>query len=242
MRLKLVFSYDGTPYHGWQVQKNVVTVQGTIGDAFVRLLGRTVDLTGCSRTDTGVHARNFVCHTDVDLPFPPAKLPVVLNAFLPDSIALLSAQEVSEDFHARYSVKTKTYRYRIYPSPIRDPLRDKRVLFWHKPVDLARFEQGASLFVGKRDFSACMASGSKITDPVRTVTHCRGFQQGDELCLEISADGFLYNMVRIIVGTVLSYACGGGVEDIPAVLASGDRTRAGFTAPACGLYLWQVDY
>ncbi len=242
MRLKLTFSYDGTPYCGWQVQKTVPTVQGTVGEAFARLLGTSVDLTGCSRTDTGVHARNFVCHTDVSLPFSPSKLPVVLNSFLPPSIALLRAEEVAPDFHARYSVKTKTYRYRIYPSAVRDPLRNKRVLFWHKSVDFSRFEEGASHFIGKRDFSACMASGSKITDPVRTVTLCRGFRWDDELCLEIAADGFLYNMVRIIVGTLLSYACGGAVEDIDEVLLSRDRTRAGFTAPPEGLYLWQVDY
>ncbi len=242
MRVKLTLRYDGTCFHGWQVQKNAVTVQETLGEAFFSLLGKRVDLTGCSRTDAGVHARAFVCHTDLDVSMPLLKLPVALNCFLPHSVALLSAEKAPDDFHARYSVTTKTYRYYILPSPVRDPFRAKRVLFWNKPLDQERFCRLAPEFVGKHDFSAFMAAGSKITDPVRTVTDCRAFREGDCLCLEITADGFLYHMVRIIAGTLIFHSSGRPSEPICEILSSRDRGRAGFTAPPDGLYLWRVDY
>lgn len=242
MRVKLTLRYDGSEFHGWQVQKNALTVQETLGKAFFSLLGKTVDLTGCSRTDAGVHARSFVCHTDLESSIPLNKLPVALNRLLPPGIALLSAQQAPDDFHARYSVKTKTYRYYIHPSPLRDPFRAKRVLFWNKPLDGEVFCRLAPQFVGKHDFSAFMASGSKITDPVRTVTDCRGFWDGDCLCLEITADGFLYHMVRIIAGTLIAHSGGRPGEPICDIIASRQRSRAGFTAPPDGLYLWRVDY
>ena len=219
MRLKLTLRYDGTHFHGWQVQKNAVTVQKVLGDAFLSLLGFRPDLTGCSRTDTGVHAREFVCHSDMDPTIPLDKLPLALNRYLPKGVALTSAERVAEEFHARYSVKTKTYRYYILPSSVRDPLRADRVLFWPKPLKEDRFCLLAPDFAGKHDFSAFMAAGSKITDPVRTVTDCRAFREGDCLCLEITADGFLYHMVRIIVGTLLSLSSGSEGRSIAEIIA-----------------------
>lgn len=242
VRLKCVLRYDGSSYHGWQVQPNALTVQQVVGEAFFQLLGHPVDLTGCSRTDTGVHAREFVFHTDLSLSFPPQRLPVALQAFLPPSVRLISAQQVEDSFHARYSVRQKTYRYYISLSPVSDPFLYRRALHWPKRLNVADFCLGAGAFVGRRDFSSCMAAGSKITDPVRTVSACRAWQEGELLCLEITADGFLYNMVRIIVGTLLQYAGDGDKMDLGAVLEAKDRSRAGFTAPPDGLYLWKVEY
>ena len=241
VRIKLCLAYDGTSFHGWQVQDNAVTVQGTLLRALEKLYKKPVELHGCSRTDAGVHARSFICHMDVDTFIPLDKLPIALNCLLPETVSVISAETVKDDFHSRYDVKNKTYRYYIRHSQLRDPFRADKCLFWNRPLDHKRFIEGCRYFIGKKDFAAFMAAGSNIRDPVRTVFDCIAFENGEDLVFSVTADGFLYNMVRIMVGTLIKYSQD---EDynIPAVIASLDRTRAGFTAPPGGLYLWEVQY
>ena len=242
MRLLLEITFDGGAFHGWQVQKNAVTVQQTLCEALGGFFGCEAAVTGCSRTDAGVHARRFFCHTDLPLTFPPEKLPAALNPRLPRSLSIVGAKEVPESFHARYGASSKSYRYFILNSPHRRPLLEGRAFFYPKPLDIPRFCSSSRLFEGRHDFAAFMASGSDIADTERTVFSCRSFTENGLLVTEIAADGFLYNMVRIIVGTLIRDASGDAPEPIPDIIASRDRRRAGATAPPCGLYLWDVDY
>lgn len=238
----LTISYDGAPYHGWQVQKNAPSVQKTLQDALCALTQRPMTVTGCSRTDAGVHALEYVCHTE-EIPIPNDRLPQALNAHLPPSVAVRSARTVSEQFHARYSCIGKEYLYKIYNSRTRDPFSVGRALFYPEPIDVDALTFVGEELVGKHDFRAFMAQGSKITDTVRTIRHCTLSREGNFVYLTVSADGFLYNMVRILAGTFLSAARGAYKPgDIRAVLESRDRKRAGFTAPPHGLYLNRVFY
>lgn len=241
MRIKLTLTFDGSAFHGWQAQKNALSVQKTVSDALSSLFKTECGVTGCSRTDSGVHARRFVCHTDISRPFPVERIPAALNSMLPASVAALSAERVPDSFHARYSVKIKTYRYYILDRDQRSPLLEGRVCHWRRPLDENIFFDSCSLFEGKKDFASFMAAGSDITDTVRTVYSCRGFRDNGLLVLEIAADGFLYNMVRIIAGTLMEAASGREL-DVADAIASRDRSKAGFTAPPQGLYLWSVEY
>jgi len=242
-KIKLTISYDGTDFHGWQVQKGGdVTVQSTLQKAIFDLCGKSLPLTGCSRTDAGVHANEFVCHTDM-INIPCEKLPIALNTHLPRSVAVKSAQIVPSDFHARYSCIGKEYIYKILNSPIRDPFLCGRVMQYPKFIDVDALCAITPAFCGKKDFRAFMAQGSKIVDTVRNVKYCEIFREGDIVTLRIAADGFLYNMVRIIAGTfILAAEKKLSAGDIESIIASGDRKRAGATAPPCGLYLNKVFY
>ena len=243
MKLLLTISYLGTRYHGWQVQPNAVTVQATVQDAVERITGIRSDLTGCSRTDAGVHALSYCCAFTPAKPLDIGSLGKALNAVLPDDIAVRSVKEVPDDFHPRYSAKGKAYRYRIYNAPDRDPFETGRALCRREPLDLPLMRQAAEAFLGTHDFAAFMASGSSVTDTVRTVTSLTVTKEGNVVTVRIAADGFLYNMVRIIVGTLLAVSEGKIEADaIPAILSSRDREKAGPTAPAEGLYLEQVFY
>lgn len=252
MKLLLKISYLGTNYCGYQVQPNAVTVQQKLNEAALALFGTECDIVGCSRTDSGVHANAF-CATvakkgtdTLECAIPPEKIPQALSAHLPEDISVFEAVWVPESFHARYDVAKKEYLYRIYNRRVRSPFEEGRS--FHVPCrisegDLQRMRQAASHYVGKHDFSAFMAQGSRIVDPVRTVFSADVTREGDLILFRVSADGFLYNMVRILVGTLLEVAEGKiAPEEIPEILQSRDRTRAGMTAPACGLYLNQVFY
>jgi len=242
IRVKLAISYDGTAYHGWQIQSNAVTVQGTLEKALKELFQTPLSLAGCSRTDAGVHARYFVCHTDLPRPFPLDKLPLALNALLPGDIAVLSAQEVPGDFHARFSCKGKTYCYRLYNGRIRDPLEVHRAGFWPVPLSAERMNRLAQTFVGEHDFSAFMATGSRVENTVRRMRALSVERKGEVIEFSVTGDGFLYNMVRIMVGTLIYADLGKLDGDLEDVLQSGDRTRAGITVPPQGLYLKEVFY
>ena len=250
----IVFSFVGTAYCGYQVQPNGVTVQEKLNQAAEQLFGFACDVVGCSRTDSGVHARGF-CATlskkgEGTLPtsIPVSRLPRALNAHLPDDIAVSTAFEVSEDFHARYGVVSKEYEYLIYNGRERDPFWRDRA--WHipTPIDdtaLAAMQRAAACFVGKQDFSAFRAAGAdtKDKDAVRHVMSASVQRRGDLISFRVRADGFLYNMVRIMAGTLAAVAAGTlAPEQICDVIASRDRTRAGRTAPAEGLYLDKVFY
>lgn len=253
-KLLLTIAYDGTHYCGYQVQPNGVTVQEMLNKAAEALFGYPCDVVGCSRTDSGVHARAF-CATiskkgeDILATSIPAhRVPRAMNAHLPCDIAVLDACEVSADFHARYSVESKEYEYVIYNGRERNPFFEGRA--WHipTPIDeraLAEMQAAAAHFVGKQDFSAFRAQGADTApkDAVRHVMAASVTREGDIVSFRVRADGFLYNMVRIMVGTLAAVAAGRmTADDVLRALQARDRTLAGSTAPACGLYLDRVYY
>lgn len=252
MKLLLYLSYDGSAFCGYQAQTHGNTVQQTLNVATKEVFGHPCDVTGCSRTDSGVHARMF-CATvtreggaPLETTIPTDKIPAVLNIHLPDSIAAHTALWVPDDFHPRYSVSSKEYIYRIYNAPHRSPFEQKRS--WHipQPLDdaaIERMNSAATAFVGRRDFSACMASGSEILDKTRNVMSACVSREGDFVTFAVRADGFLYHMVRIMAGTLVDVALQKiSPDSIPERLASLDRRRMGRTAPAEGLYLNRVFY
>lgn len=242
-RYLLTLRYTGGEYCGWQVQSNARSVQQTVQDALEGVLGSRPGLTGCSRTDAGVHAKEFCAHFDAELPMPAERLPLALNARLPSDVAAASCREVGADFHARYSCKGKTYCYQILCSHLRDPFLEGYA--WRVPQspDQPLLDRAARAFVGRHDFCGFCASGSSVTDTVRTVTDCHVEGEGKLLRLYITADGFLYNMVRIVAGTLAEVLSGRiRPEDLPDIIASGRREKAGPTAPPQGLFLEKVWY
>ena len=252
MKILLNISYVGTAYCGYQVQKNAVTIQQRLNEAAKSLFGFDCDIVGCSRTDRGVHA-NMFCATvsekgneSINSTIPEAALPQAFNSYLPGDISVRSAKYVSDDFHPRYSVKSKEYVYKIYNAAVGDPFLFGRVWHYPRPITddgLERMRAAAANFCGKHDFSAFMASGSKIVDATRTVYYADVMRDGDVIEFKVSADGFLYNMVRIMTGTLVSVAEGKiSPDEISKIIESRDRSRAGFTAPPDGLYLNKVEY
>ncbi len=242
-RIKLTLCYDGTRYHGWQVQPNAVTVQEVLQDAVERITGVRSGITGCSRTDAGVHAKMFCCAMDSDTPLRGEKLCKALNAVLPRDVAVYAAEETAQDFHPRYDACGKRYEYHIYNGRQRDPFYEGRAVHINRPLDDVALDRAAKDFLGTHDFAAFCASGSSVEDTVRTVSHAAVRREGDLVIFSVAADGFLYNMVRIMVGTLLDISTGRIAADaIPAILTSCDRAQAGATAPACGLYLQEVYY
>ncbi len=246
MKYLLTVAYDGSLYHGFQVQKEKPTVQKQLQDAVEAVMGKRYAITGCSRTDSGVHARDFkaTMSTDKDAPnIPPDKLPSALNSCLPESIVIKAARVVSDSFHPRYCVKMKEYEYLIYNSEIRDPFMSKRAYFYPILLDEKIMDKAANFFVGKHDFSAFMASGSDVIDRERTIYSCNVTRDGDVISVRVSGDGFLYNMVRIMVGTLIEVSKGKiNCYDVLKIIESKDRKKAGFTVPPEGLYLNKVTY
>lgn len=241
-KTKLTLTYDGKDFCGWQVQKDVPTVQGTLQDAIEKITGTRLPVCGCSRTDSGVHALNYVCHTDY-ISVPEEKIPLALNTYLPSGIAVKKAEFVPADFHARYSCTGKEYIYKILNSNYLDPFLYGRVMFYPKALDDNLMNTLSGAICGKHDFSAFMAQGSPVNDTVRTVKYCDVSRQDDIITVRVCADGFLYNMVRIIVGTLVWGSQNGLCEnDIKNIIDSRDRKNAGFTAEACGLYLNRIFY
>lgn len=239
----LCIRYDGTRFHGWQVQPNGVTVQETLQDAIERLTGTRADLTGCSRTDAGVHARRFYCTVEVPDTFTEQALCRSLNGVLPDDVAVLSSHTVPADFHPRYAARGKRYTYQIDNGIAPDPFLRQYAMHLRTPLDEQKLNETAQLFVGTHDFSAFCSSGTSVQDKVRTVTRSDVVRNGDTVLYTVEADGFLYNMVRIFVGTLLDVHAGRlMVEDVHAALSTGDRRFAGATAPAKGLFLDEVWY
>ena len=239
--------YLGTSFHGFQVQPELRTVQGELNSALNQAFGLPCKVTGCSRTDAGVHANEFCLTVECEGGTIPAdKLPIAVSRFLPNDLSLFYAEECDEQFHPRYDVKEKEYLYRIINSRIYEPFEYGRAWFVARPITddgLERMKNAAKHFIGKHDFSTFMAEGSDITDTVRNVTALSVERNGDLIEIKISADGFLYNMVRIIVGTLTEVAFGRfSPDDIPGIIDSHDRSKAGMTAPADGLYLNHVSY
>ncbi len=242
-RRLLTIKYDGTNFCGWQVQPNGVSVQATVQDALSQILPDLKGVTGCSRTDSGVHANMYCLHFDTESLIDCEHLVRAVNSKLSNEIRAISCIFVREDFHARYSSKGKTYKYFICNSQILDPFNYKYRLHITKKLDEKVLDLAAKKFVGQHDFSGFCSAGSSVVDTVRTVSDCSVIRNGDDVVISITADGFLYNMVRIIVGTLLLVAYGKiNIDDLPSIIDSKNRDLAGPTAKPNGLFLDKVYY
>lgn len=241
--LLIEISYDGSRYHGWQVQKNAVTVQEVFQNAVEKIFGSRCDVKGCSRTDSGVHANAYFVSFKTDKTIENERVVTALNTYLPKDIAVLSCRDVDEEFHARYSVASKEYIYKLYNGRIRDPFLNNYAYHYRYPIDAEYLNREAKAFIGTYDFSGFCSSRSDVEDTVRTVKNFEVYRNGDTVYFKVEADGFLYNMVRIMVGTLLFVNEGKIKEgELKSVIESKDRKRAGKTAPPQGLYLNKVNY
>ena len=241
--IALILMYNGTAYHGWQVQKTEVTVAQTLERGLSMVCGEPIKCTGCGRTDAGVHAEHYVANFRTNSRIPVDRLPFAVNTHIPEDIVVKAAYEVAEDFNAIGSCIRKEYTYRIYNSRVKNPFYVNRAYFYPKRLDEEVMDRAARMFEGTHDFAAVRSVGTNVRSTVRTIYYCRVRRQGELLELKVCANGFLYNMVRAITGTVL-YAAEGKLtpEEIPVILDSGNRTLAGPTAPPGGLYLTRVWY
>lgn len=237
----LQISYNGSAYHGWQVQDNAVTVQEKLQDAIEAVFGAREDVKGCSRTDSGVHANSFFCNFRSERNIPTEKIPSALNVNLPMDIAVKKCTEVPLDFHARYDCKGKEYVYKIWNSNERNPFYNNLYYHYKYSIDADILDQEAKAFKGEHDFSSFCAAGGSVEDKVRTVYDFCVKRQGDEVLFIVSGNGFLYNMVRIMVGTLLEISSGKIQQGkISEIIEAKDRSKAGFTVPPQGLYLNEV--
>ena len=242
-RIRLIVAYDGTNYVGWQLQENGVSVQQRLNEALLYVTGETIQVHGSGRTDSGVHARAQVAHFDTNARMPANKFAIAMNMRLPRDIRVLYSEETSEDFHARFSAKNKTYRYTIQLGAHLDVFSRNTALHIHTPLDLSRMQLSAQDALGEHDFAAFMSVGSTLEHTVRTIFRSEWSQDGRYLFYDVSANGFLYNMVRILVGTMLEVGSGKLQQDaIYRALLSGQRSDAGATAPPQGLALMRVQY
>lgn len=242
-RLLLTIQYDGTNYHGWQVQNNAITVQEVFQNAIEKVFGERLDVKGCSRTDSGVHANMYCVSIDTDMNIEPQNVVMALNGFLPKDVVVKACKEVSMDFHPRYSVDSKEYLYKINNADIRDAFNANYSYYYRRKIDAEYLNKEAKAFIGTYDYSGFCSVKSDVEDTVRMVKAFDVWREGDMVYFKVSADGFLYNMVRIMVGTLLFVSEGKIKEgELLDVIKSKDRKRAGKTAPPQGLYLNKVIY
>lgn len=241
--IALRLTYDGSRYHGWQTQKEEITVQQTLEQAVEKCCGEGRHVIGCGRTDAGVHALRYCANFKSECRIPMDRLPLALNSRLPADIAVLAACEAEEDFNAIGSCIKKEYIYKIHNSNLRDPFLEKRACFYPQKLDVERMNAAARAFEGTHDFAAVRSVGTETKTTVRTVYWCEAAREGNLITVRICADGFLYNMARAMVGTIV-YASYGKLEpgEIPALLARGDRRLTGPTMPPQGLYLNRIWY
>lgn len=240
---RMTVSYDGKDFAGWQVQPRQRTVQGSIQQTLSRLFGHPITIHGSGRTDTGVHALGQVFHFSGTATIPIERMLKAVNSCLPKDIAITDAVIADPRFHARYDVHEKTYRYRILNTPVRSPLHHHYA--WHipEPLDIAAMEPALPLLLGTHDFAGFAASGSSQKTTVRSMTRAAVWQEGDEILLEFAADGFLYHMVRNLAGTLVDVGRGRKQASwVADIMAAGNRSLAGITAPPQGLYLMHVKY
>lgn len=241
--LLLTISFDGTAYHGWQVQDNAVTVQQTLQDALEHICSKRDNIVGCSRTDAGVHANMYCCNVRTESTIDCKKLVGALNAVLPEDIAALDCTEVDYDFHARYDCKSKEYIYKIWNSPNKNPFLYNYSLHYKYPLDEKFLDRQAKAFIGTHKFDSFCASGSSVEDTERTVMNASVEREGDAVIFRVEANGFLYNMVRIMVGTLIDISRGKiPADSIDRIIQAGNRSAAGYTAPPHGLYLNKINY
>ena len=239
----MTLCYIRTAYHGSQVQSNALSATEVVQDAMETVLHCREDVKGCSRTDAGVHANRFCMNFHTDHPIPLYALKRSLNALLPDDIGVLDCREVPVDFHARYSCVGKRYRYLIWNADGKNPFYRGRVLEYWQPLELEKLRPVCELLRGTHDFRGFCSSKADMEDTVRSVYRCEVERQGSLVVFTIEGDGFLYNMVRIIVGTLLRVNEGKiSLDQVRRALEERNRSLAGITAPACGLYLDEVFY
>lgn len=243
MRVKMIVAYDGTNYCGWQIQPNGVTIEQKLNEALSALLGEEIKVTGASRTDAGVHSLGNVCIFDTNTRMPAEKISYALNQRLPEDIVVQDSCEVDEDFHPRFSKSRKTYEYRILNRRFRMPTRRLDTYFYHHPLDAARMQQAAQYLVGEHDFKSFCAVNAQSQTSVRTIYRCEVTRENDIITISVTGNGFLYNMVRIIAGTLIKVGCGElEPEAMNDILAACDRSAAGPTAPAHGLTMIGLEY
>lgn len=242
--IKMVIAYDGTNYHGFQRQKNALAIQEVLEDIMSPIFGHRVWIIGSGRTDTGVHARGQTINFTTTSRIPVEKMPIAVNSRLPRDIAVLSAEEVSADFHSRYSAEEKTYVYQLLVSECPDPFAVPYVWQIKKPLRLDLMQDALNVIVGTHDFSSFEASGSTVRDPVRTIYEATLTEEGENrITVRFRGNGFLYHMVRNLVGTLVDVGLGRTtVEGFRAILEAHDRRCAGITAPPQGLFLENVRY
>jgi tRNA pseudouridine38-40 synthase len=242
-RIRLTLGYDGTNYAGWQRQENALAVQQVVEQSLCKLTGENIAITGASRTDAGVHALGQVCHFDMQTNIPDAKLPLALNSKLPDDIRAYHAQTAGETFHARFDAKAKLYRYHVHQDAHAPVL--ERNARWHvpHPLDINLMNAEAGAMVGTHDYKAFCAAGSSAKTTVRTMFECGCARTGEHVEISIRGDHFLYNMVRILAGTLVEIGAGKRERGaIARAIASGNRLGLGQTAPPQGLVLERVYY
>ncbi len=240
--IKLILQYDGSRYHGWQRQPNGITIQETVENAILAITGEKVTLFGCGRTDAGVHAKCYVCNFFTASRFDATRFKYAINSHIPDEIVCIESQEADDSFDSRWSLK-KTYTYLIHNASMPDAFLNKRAWHYRWELDIDAMQRAAEAFLGEHDFVGFASSGFTVKTTVRTIYSLNVTKEGDLVKIEVCGSGFLYNMVRIIVGTLCF--CGTGRinwQDMPSIIASCDRQRAGITAPAEGLYLTEVIY
>ena len=241
--LLLTISFDGTNYHGWQVQDNAVTVQQTLQDALEQICSSRDNIIGCSRTDAGVHANMYCCNMRTENPIDCKKLVGALNAVLPRDIAALDCKEVDCDFHARYDCRSKEYIYKIWNSPNKNPFNFNHSLHYKYPLDEKFLSGQAKAYIGTHHFDSFCAAGSSVEDTERTVMNASVEREGDMVIFRVEADGFLYNMVRIMAGTLIDISRGRiPADSIGQIIEARNRFAAGYTAPARGLFLNKIHY
>lgn len=243
--LKVCIAYNGAAYHGFQRQSNALTIQQVIEDRLRKLLKAPAAINGCSRTDTGVHAKQFFFSFRTGSSIPCDGFVKGMNALLPDDIAVLSCEDTDEDFHARFSAKGKEYIYRVKNTPQRDVFTDRLALWYHGTLDERAMDKAAKLFIGEHDFAAfCKAEAKEhLRSTVREIYDFSVRRENDEVIFTVSGSGFLHNMVRIMVGTLIYVSEGKRTEnDILRSLETGVRETAGKTIDPRGLYLNRVFY
>ena len=241
--IALRLRYDGSRYHGWQVQKNDISVAQTLEEALSKVCGHPVRVVGCGRTDAGVHALRYCANFKTDCRIPTDRIPLAVNARLPGDIAVVAAVDAPDSFNAISSCIKKEYIYKIHNSNIRDPFWEKRVCFYPQHLDIELMQRAAKAFEGTHDFMAVRSVGTETKTTIRTVHWCRAEKDGDMITVAICANGFLYNMCRAMVGTMVYASYGKLVpEEIPLLLEKRDRRLTGPTMPPQGLYLNRVWY
>lgn len=243
MRVKLTISYFGKNYAGWQRQPNIISVQEVLQKALIQLTGEKREFYGSGRTDGGVHAYGQVAHINTDCTIPLDRFPLAINSYLPEDVKVMKAEKVSDDFHARYSAKSKTYIYKIFNDDILNPFYAYTHALVKPLLDITAMRQGAECVLGEHDFTSFMATGSIIKNTVRTITAVSVTRKGKEVKIKITGNGFLYNMVRIIAGTLVDVGIHKiSPESVADIILAKERTRSGKTMPAEGLYLYNVKY
>lgn len=242
-RVKLTVAYDGTNYCGWQVQPNGITVQEVLNQCLSEFTGENIETIGASRTDAGVHALGNVAVFDTEMRMPGDKFSFALNQRLPEDIRIQKSEEVDADFHPRYVKSPKTYEYRILNCRFPIPTERFYSHFTYIPLDVDKMKEAASYLIGEHDFKSFCGTGAQVKTTVRTVKEIQIEKSGDRITIRITGEGFLYNMVRIIAGTLMDI--GGGLyppEKMKEILEAKDRKKAGPTAPARGLTLMKIQY